>query len=75
MIQQCNERLKFKTDWKEKYTRLESLIQDAIIKEQYEREERLGDKLANMEMNSEYLPCIKCGLRSCEIKSIYFQED
>lgn len=75
MLKQCKARKEFKDNWNKRYKELEQLIKEAGDNEQYEREERLGDKLATMEMNSEYLPCLKCGLRSCEVKSIYFEED
>ena len=74
MLSQCKSRKEFKAEWKRKYSELEKMIKEAEDNEQYSRAERLGDRLANMEMNSEYLPCINCGLKSCEVKSIYFEE-
>lgn len=74
MLSQCKSRKEFIKEWKRKYSLLESMIKEAEDNEQYSRVDRLGNRLANMEMNSEYLPCIKCGLKSCEVKSIYFEE-
>lgn len=74
MLSQCNSRKEFIKEWKRKYSELERMIKEAEDNEQYNRVDRLGDRLANMEMNSEYLPCLSCGLKSCEVKSIYFEE-
>jgi len=75
MLKQCKARKEFKENWNRRYKELEQAIKEAGDKEQYCREEKLGDKLASMEMNSEYLPCLNCNLKSCEVKSIYFREN
>lgn len=74
MLKQCKARKDFKDNWNKRYKELEQVIKEAGEKEQYCREEKLGDKLADMEMNSDYLPCIKCNRKNCEVKTIYFEE-
>ena len=38
---------------------------EAIQREQWERAERLGDKLVDLESNSAFSKCFNCGKRGC----------
>ena len=51
--------------WQAKYKNLEKQHAEAIRQEQWERAERLGDKLVNLESNSAFSKCFNCGKRGC----------
>ena len=48
-----------------KYKNLEKRHAEAIRQEQWERAERLGDKLVDFESNSAFSKCFNCGKRGC----------
>jgi hypothetical protein len=48
-----------------KQEELEKQQAEAIQQEQWERAERLGDKLVDLESNSAFSKCFNCGKRSC----------
>ncbi len=51
--------------WRDRYKELEKQQAEAIQQEQWERAERLGDKLVDLESNSAFPKCFNCGKRSC----------
>ena len=51
--------------WQAKYKNLEKRHAEAIRLELWERAERLGDKLVELESNSAFSKCFNCGKRSC----------
>ena len=51
--------------WQAKYKNLEKRHAEAIRQEQWERAERLGDKLVDLESNSAFSKCFNCGKRGC----------
>ena len=51
--------------WQAKYKNLEKRHAEAIQQEQWERAERLDDKLVDFESNSAFSKCFSCGKRSC----------
>ena len=51
--------------WQAKYKNLEKQYAEAIQQEQWERAERLGDKLVDLEINSAVSKGFNCGKRSC----------
>ena len=51
--------------WQAKYKNLEKRHAEAMRQAQWERAERLGDKLVDLESNSAFSKCFNCGKRSC----------
>ena len=51
--------------WRARYKELEKRHAEAIRQGQWERAERLGDKLVELESNSAFSKCFNCGKRSC----------
>ena len=51
--------------WRAKYKNLGKQYAETIQQEQWERAERLGDKLVDLESNSAFSKCFNCGKRSC----------
>ena len=55
----------YRRQWQELYKELEKRHAKAIRQEQWERAERLGDKLVDLESNSAFSKCFNCGKRGC----------
>ena len=55
----------YRRQWQARYKELEKQHAKAIQQEQWERAERLGDKLVDLESNSAFPKCFNCGKRSC----------
>ena len=53
----------YRRQWQAKYKNLEKQRAEAIRREQWERAERLGDKLVELESNSAFSKCFNCGKR------------
>ena len=51
--------------WLARYKELEKRHAEAIRREQWERAERLGDKIVELESHSAFSKCFNCGKRSC----------
>ena len=51
--------------WRDRYKELEKQHAEAIRQKQWERAERLGDKLVEPESNFAFPKCFNCGKRSC----------
>ena len=51
--------------WQARYKELEKQQAEAIQQEQWERAERLGDKLVDLESTSAFSKCFNCGKRGC----------
>ena len=51
--------------WLARYKALGKRHAEAIRQGQWERAERLGDKLVELESNSAFPKCFNCGKRSC----------
>jgi hypothetical protein len=55
----------YRRQWQARYKELEKQQAEAIQQEQWERAERLGDKLVDLESNSAFSKCFNCGKRGC----------
>jgi hypothetical protein len=55
----------YRCQWQARYKELEKQQAEAIQQEQWERAERLGDKLVDLESNSAFPKCFNCGKRGC----------
>ena len=51
--------------WQARYKELEKQQAEAIQQEQWERAERLGDRIVVLESNSAFSKCFNCGKRGC----------
>lgn len=54
-----------RTKWQEEYDELNRHCEAAENAEQWERVERLGDRLVAMEEHSGFRKCLHCGKRGC----------
>ena len=57
----------YRRQWRNRYKELEKQHVEAIRQEQWERAERLGDKLVDLESNSAFSKCFNCGKRGCPV--------
>ena len=55
----------YRCQWQARYKELEKQQAEAIQQEQWERAERLGDKLVDLESNFTFSKCFNCGKRNC----------
>ena len=55
----------YRRQWQARYKELEKQQAEAIQQEQWERAERLGDKLVDLESNSAFSKCFNCVKRGC----------
>ena len=61
----CNAYLEFRTTWKRRYAELERRYEEAERMEQWDRAERIGEALAEMEQHSGFKKCFSCGRKGC----------
>lgn len=61
----CKAYLEFRTTWKRRYAELERRYEEAERMEQWDRAERLGEALAEMEQHSGFKKCFSCGRKGC----------
>ena len=56
----CEEYKKNRRKWMRRYAELERRYKEADRNEQWDRAERIGDALADMEQNSGFQKCLMC---------------
>ena len=61
----CKAYLEFRTTWKRRYAELERRCEEAERMEQWDRAERIGEALAEMEQHSGFKRCYSCGRKGC----------
>lgn len=61
----CKAYLEFRTTWKRRYAELERRYEEAERMEQWDRAERIGEALAEMEQHSGFKKCYSCGRKGC----------
>ena len=57
----CKDYLKARTAWKRRYAELERRYEEAERAEQWNRAERIGEALVEMEQHSGFKKCFSCG--------------
>ena len=61
----CKDYLKARAVWKRRYAELEQSYEEAERAEQWNRAERIGEALAEMEQHSGFKKCYSCGRKGC----------
>ena len=61
----CEEYKENRQKWMRRYAELERRYEEADRKEQWDRAERIGDALADMEQNSGFHKCLMCRKKGC----------
>lgn len=61
----CKVYLEFRTTWKRRYAELERRYEEAERMEQWDRAERIGEALVEMEQHSGFKKCFSCGRKGC----------
>ena len=61
----CEEYKKNRRKWMRRYAELERRYKEADRNEQWDRAERIGDALADMEQNSGFQKCLMCRKKGC----------
>ena len=61
----CKAYLKARAAWKRRYAELEQRYEEAERTEQWDRAERIGEALAEMEQYSGFTKCFSCGRKGC----------
>ena len=61
----CKAYLEARAKWKRRYAELEAKEREAERTEQWDRAERIGEALAQMEQNSGFKKCFSCGRKGC----------
>ena len=62
----CKAYLKARAVWKRRYAELEQRYEEAERAEQWDRAERIGEALAEMEQHSGFKKCFSCGRKGCQ---------
>lgn len=61
----CKAYLEFRTTWKRRYAELERRYEEVERMEQWDRAERIGEALAEMEQHSGFKKCFSYGRKGC----------
>lgn len=61
----CKAYLEFRTTWKRRYAELERRYEEAERMKQWDRAERIGEALAEMEQHSGFKKCFSCSRKGC----------
>lgn len=61
----CKAYLKARATWKRRYAELERRHEEAECAEQWDRAERIGEALVEMEQHSGFKKCFSCGRKGC----------
>lgn len=61
----CKDYLKARTAWKRRHAELERRYEEAECAEQWDRAERIGEALVELEQHSGFTKCFSCGRKGC----------
>ena len=61
----CKAYLEARATWKRRYAELERRYEEAERMEQWDRAERIGEALAELEQHSGFKKCFSCGRKGC----------
>lgn len=64
-MEACKAYLEARTTWKRRYAELERRYEEAERMKQWDRAERIGEALAEMEQHSGFKRCYSCGRKGC----------